>query len=72
MNGAPFPLDTYEDTQQMYGMVTRYGRFEFALFDIFDYMPQTPPKLTQAEKETILHDWACQCAPPKDPMEMCP
>ncbi len=68
-NGAPFPLDTYEDSQQLYLGTAIWARLEGVLVN--DFMPLTPPKLDALEKRAVLDDWACQCAPPRPAGETC-
>jgi uncharacterized membrane protein len=67
MGGAPFPLVSYEDSQDATSKVI----FAFMYQAVeSEYMPLEPPKLTDDEKSAIL-DWACACAPPRDPEEIC-
>lgn len=66
--GAPFPLLTYENTQAEYVKKLIYERMKTAIAN--NFMPLTPPKLTDAEKETMLA-WLCACAPPAGPGEAC-
>lgn len=69
-NGAPFPLDTYEDTQQLYLGTAIWARLD-AVVSI-DFMPLQPPLLTDDEKAALLDDWACRCAPPREAGVTCP
>lgn len=69
---APFVLDTYADSQQLYGATAIWSQFARVFVDIPDFMPLQDPKLTPAEKRIMLDDWACKCAPPRAAGEMCP
>jgi hypothetical protein len=66
---SPFPLDTYEQSQALY--------FDHAIWFYMpgtlesDFMPLDPPKLTDDEKKELAEDWACRCAPPREPGETC-
>jgi hypothetical protein len=71
MNGAPFPLDTYEQSQELYAGKAVWGRLKAVLVDNPDFMPLSPPKLTALEKIEVLDNWACQCAPPRAAGETC-
>lgn len=59
---APFDLVTYDDTQQPYGSSFVWLKIKTAAVDS-SFMPQQPPALTTAERET-LRAWVCECAPP--------
>jgi hypothetical protein len=73
MGGAPFSLDTYADSQELYfgglGNVTRFATMTQAVAT--DFMPLVDPKLTDEEKVELLDNWACICAPPRDAGETC-
>lgn len=69
VNGAPFPLDSYEDSQQLYNGTAIWARMHFQVVN--DLMPQAPPLLDTLEKRHLLDDWACQCAPPRDAGDTC-
>lgn len=62
LNGAPFPLLTFEDSHQPYSTKLRW---EFMKIDIESgYMPfNKPDDLMGAELKTM-EDWFAQCAPP--------
>lgn len=66
---APFSLDTYEDAQAIYFDKAIWARMEFMVIN--DFMPQLPPKLTDDEKQILLDDWACVCAPPRPEGQTC-
>ena len=72
-NGAPFPFDTYEETQNctaaactdgLYAGETLWAKMVPAVTS--DFMPLTPPRLNEDEKVILLDDWACLCAPPAE------
>lgn len=72
-NGAPFPFDTYEETQNctspactdgLYAGQTLWARMIPAVAS--DFMPLTAPKYSDEEKAILLDDWACLCAPPAE------
>jgi hypothetical protein len=69
-HGAPFSLETYEDSQQLYFGKARWARMEAVVSA--DIMPAEEPKLTALEKFRLLDDWACQCAPPREAGVSCP
>ena len=69
-NGAPFSLETYQDSQQTYFGVAIWARMQAVVSQ--DIMPAQDPKLTALEKFQLLDAWACQCAPPRDPAATCP
>lgn len=66
---APFSLDTYADAQVPFFGRTPWGRMDAAVRD--DFMPLDPPKLTDDEKQILLDEWACRCAPPRPAGEVC-
>jgi hypothetical protein len=66
---VPFSLDTYLDAQALYFDKVIWGRMEPMVSA--DFMPLEPPKLTADEKAILLDGWACQCAPPRPPGEVC-
>ena len=66
---APFSLDTYEDSQQLYVGTAVWARLKGVLDD--DRMPLGGPPLGASDKTAVLDDWACKCAPPRDPAETC-
>ncbi|MBM4375222.1 MAG: cytochrome c [Deltaproteobacteria bacterium] len=67
--GAPFALDAFSDSQQLY-----VGKAVFALMKSVvesGFMPLKPPELTEDEVATLV-DWVCACAPPRPAGETCP
>ncbi len=66
---APFSLNTYEDSQELYGMDTRWSRFKVNIDS--NFMPLGGPPLEAEQKTALLDDWACQCAPPRPAGETC-
>jgi hypothetical protein len=75
LNGAPFPLLTWDDTRVEFGAVLVYQAMLEAVDD--DFMPPTwldvnPPvqPLTTVEKQTLL-DWLEAGAPPADALVEC-
>ena len=66
---GPFPLETYEDSQQFYFDGTVW--FEMIEALATDFMPLIPEKLTPDQKRTMLDEWACVCAPPREAGETC-
>ncbi len=60
---APFSLDTYADSQELYGSETRWARIVPNVTS--DFMPLGGPPLDADQKKALLDDWACQCAPPR-------
>lgn len=59
----PFELDTYEESQAIYFGMAIWARMKAAIDD--DFMPLEPPKLTPEEKNVLVDDWVCKCAPPR-------
>ena len=68
-NNAPFALLSYADTQAPYGDGPLFVQMHVQVDS--NAMPLTPPKLTVAEKQTLL-DWLCACAPPAPDGTTCP
>ncbi len=66
--GAPFPLDTYEDSQALFVGKVIFSRIKGAVESQF--MPLTPPALTDVDIEAFT-EWACACAPPRAASETC-
>jgi hypothetical protein len=62
--GAPFPLDTYAETQALYFTTPTWRAIKNAAIES-DFMPLDPPALTGAEKQA-LDAWICACAPPRE------
>jgi hypothetical protein len=80
-SGAPFILDTWDDSQVLYGGTTIWARIHPVLrggsppgspatFPA-DYMPLQPPKLDEPEKQILADEWACACGAPRPDGEMC-
>ncbi len=75
VNGAPFPLVTYADTQALYDSVllgesqARFALIHYAV--TVDYMPLDVAPLTPDEERQALLAWACACAPKRAPGEVC-
>jgi hypothetical protein len=69
MSGAPFSLDSYEDSQQLFFDVAIWARMKSAIEG--DFMPQIPPKLSSSEKQSVIEEWICNCAPPRASDEVC-
>jgi hypothetical protein len=67
--GAPFMLETYEQSQGLYLNVAIWARMKFVVER--DFMPQEDPLLTPEEKNDLLDDWVCKCAPPRAESETC-
>lgn len=67
-SGAPFPLDTYGASQELYAETAIFARLKSTVESGF--MPLSPPELTDDEVQTLV-DWACACAPPRAPGETC-
>jgi hypothetical protein len=67
--GAPFPLDTYEQSQELYAGQTRYFRMKNVVE--IDFMPLGGPPLTDEQKTALIDDWICNCAPPRQPGDVC-
>jgi hypothetical protein len=77
VNGAPFSLVKYEDSQNctaascqggLYGAKTIFWRM--ALNTKTKFMPLGGPPLDD-DAIQALQDWACACAPPRAPGEKC-
>lgn len=68
---APFPLDTYEQSLQLYGTTVVWSHIARVIVEFEDFMPLQEPKLTVAQKRALLDDWACICAPPRAADEIC-
>jgi hypothetical protein len=66
---GPFTLEAYEDSQQLYGPEAIWFRMVGAIES--DFMPLIPEKLTPDEKRSLLDEWACVCAPPREAGETC-
>lgn len=60
---GPFPLDTYEESQQLYGPKAIWARVHTVVGSGF--MPLQAPKLDDAQK-AIMQEWACNCGPPRE------
>lgn len=73
MEPAPFFLDTYEQSQEVYFGMAIWARMLSAIDDpdAPDFMPLAPPKLTPEEKTQLLDEWVCVCAPPREEGEVC-
>lgn len=71
MNGAPFPLVTYEDTQQVFDMVSgklRWERMqEVVAVDLMPLMgiPNVEVSPLTCEEKSTLMGWLGQCAQPE-------
>lgn len=66
---APFSLDTYADSQELYGTEARWARIVPNVTS--DFMPLGGPALDDDQKRDLLDDWACKCAPPREDGETC-
>lgn len=66
---APFSLDTYADSQELYGTEARWARIVPNVTS--DFMPLGGPPLDEEQKKALLDDWACKCAPPREAGETC-
>jgi hypothetical protein len=66
---GPFPLDSYAESQELYGAQTVWFLMRSAAVDS-TFMPLDPPNLTPAEV-AALDAWTCQCAPPRPAGDDC-
>ena len=66
-SGAPFPLDTYAESQELYFETAIWALMVNAVRDPplgIGFMPLTDPDLTADEETALIDKWACLCAPP--------
>ena len=69
LNPGPFPLDTYEESQVMYGSKAVWFHIRGVIES--EFMPLQAPKLNDDEKDAMI-EWACSCGPPREPGVTCP
>jgi hypothetical protein len=69
-NFAPFPLDAYPDSQQLYFGSAIWARMKRQLET--DSMPLNQTPLDESQKSAMIDDWICRCAPPRNPDTTCP